>query len=86
MQLLITRRALFWDVAESEIPQLLLHSPEWVIPWVFEYGTLADIDDVIQYYGHDKVSLILSNTAMRLVTRAMAFFFLGINPTGYYVS
>lgn len=86
MTKLAERRELFWDVAESEIPTLLIHAPEWVVPRVFEYGTVADIDAVIRHYGSEKVSAILHASTMRPVTRAMAFLFLGIDPAGYYAS
>ncbi len=81
-----TRKALFWDVAERDIPALLKHSPEWVIPRVFEYGTIAEIDEIIRYYGAETVTGVLQKTAMRPVTRAMAWIFLGVDPTGYYAS
>lgn len=63
---------------------MLDNSPEWVISRVFEYGSIADIDQVIALYGTEKVVGILTKTTMRPITRAMAFLFLGIDSDGRY--
>lgn len=78
------RRALFWDVAEAEIEAALQNAPQWVVPRVFQYGTLEDIDSVISLYGEEKTREILMQTNMEPVTRSMAFLFLGIDKDRRY--
>jgi hypothetical protein len=66
------RRALFWDIPESNIEQALAESDEWVINRVFENGTLDDIFEAIDLYGEPRVKAVLSQSKMGRVTRAMA--------------
>ena len=80
------RRPLFWDVPEADIKSVLENSPEWVVPRVFEYGSLPDIDEVIDLYGAEKVKAILLAIDMKPVTRSMAFLFLGIDEDGRYAA
>jgi hypothetical protein len=70
-------RALFWDINEQNIGQALIESDEWVIPRVFEYGTLGEITELIRYYGRDKTATILLRLKDQLkpVTKAMAWFY-----------
>ena len=80
------RRPLFWDIHENDIERVLLESDEWVIPRVFEYGSLEDIWDVIELYGRDKVRQVLTSQKLKPMSRAMAFLFLDIDIDKRYVS
>jgi hypothetical protein len=70
-------RALFWDINEQNIGRALMESDEWVIPRVFEYGTLGEINELIKYYGKEKTAAILLHLKDELkpVTKAMAWFY-----------
>jgi hypothetical protein len=67
-------RSLFWEIDESAIGKALLESDEWVIPRVFEYGTLDEIADIIDYYGQENTLAILLRLKGQLkpMTRALA--------------
>ncbi|MFZ1806378.1 MAG: hypothetical protein WAU36_04105 [Cyclobacteriaceae bacterium] len=71
------RRSLFWDINENNIGHALLESDEWVIPRVFEYGTLEEISELINYYGRKKTIEVLTNLKDNLkpVTKAMAWYY-----------
>jgi 3-oxoacyl-ACP reductase-like protein len=84
--LLEHRRPLFWDIPEHAIKTALQDSPEWVISRVFEYGSIADIDALIAFYGTEKIKTVLSTSNMKPITRSMAFLFLGFDPEGYYAA
>jgi hypothetical protein len=73
-------RALFWDINEQNIGRALMESDEWVIPRVFEYGTLREIAELIRYYGREKTTTILLHLKNELkpVTKAMAWFYLDL--------
>ncbi len=70
-------RALFWDINEKDIGRALIESDEWVVPRVFEYGTLEEIAELIHYYGKEKVANILLQLRSQLkpVTKAMAWYY-----------
>lgn len=70
-------RSLFWDINEKNIGNALLESDEWVIPRVFEYGTLEEISELIKYYGRKKTIDVLINLKdnIKPVTKAMAWFY-----------
>jgi hypothetical protein len=80
------RRPLFWDINENAIDKALRDSPDWVIPRIFQYGTLTDIRDVIDLYGAEKTKNILSQIKMKPLVRSMAFLFLNIDPDKRYVA
>jgi hypothetical protein len=66
-------RALFWDVNEDRIADVLKNSKDWVTLRVFEYGTLNEIFELIELYGAPAVKEILQRaTRIKPVTRAMA--------------
>lgn len=71
-------RELFWDIPESAIEAAVKNSPGWVINRVFEYGTLKEIADVIEFYGQEKASAFIKQTSVKPMARAMAFLFLNI--------
>jgi len=48
-------RGIFWDVAPENIPDLIKNVPEISIPRIFHGGTKEEIDNMIDYYGYDKV-------------------------------
>ncbi len=78
------RRPLFWDINENDIEKALVESPMWVIPRVFEYGSIDDIRDVIDLYGLEKAKHALLKTKMKPLTRSMAYLFLNIDPDKRY--
>ncbi|NOS90680.1 MAG: hypothetical protein HOP30_02050 [Cyclobacteriaceae bacterium] len=80
------RRPLFWDIKESDIEKVIAESPEWVIPRVFDYGTLADIREVINLYGEEKTKEMLSRNKMKPLVRSMAYLFLQFDPEKRYAS
>jgi hypothetical protein len=67
-------RGLFWEIDESAISKALLEADEWVILRVFEYGTLDEISDIINYYGQENTLAILLKLKGELkpMTRALA--------------
>ncbi len=79
-----SRRPLFWDINEKDIDRALVESDEWVIPRVFEYGSLSDIREVICLYGKDRVSSVLAERKLKPMSRAMAFLFLDMDPEKRY--
>jgi hypothetical protein len=70
---LASRKALFWDIGENEIENVLLNNDEWVVVRVFEYGTMYDIYDLIDFYGQDKVIEILKSSQLNPVAASIAF-------------
>ena len=74
-------RALFWDINERNIGQALSESDEWVVPRVFEYGTLEEINEIIQYYGRDHTRNILVRVkdGLRPMSKAMAWYYFGLD-------
>ena len=78
------RRPLFWDINEKDIDRVLAESDEWVIPRIFEYGSLDDIRDVIHLYGSDRVKTVLGNLKLTPMSKAMAFLFLDMDPEKSY--
>jgi hypothetical protein len=70
-------RALFWDINEQNISLALVESDDWVIPRVFEYGTLEEITALINYYGREKTTttLLRLKDELKPVTKAMAWFY-----------
>ena len=81
---LAKRRELFWEVSENRINQVLIENDEWVIVRVFEYGTLEDIYDVIEFYGEEKTIQALKTNPLRPMASGMAFLFFRIDPHGKY--
>ena len=73
-------RTLFWDIAEKDINKTLSVSKDWVVIRVFEYGTIEEISEIINFYGSSAVIEILkSSRFLKPVTKAMARLFLDLN-------
>jgi hypothetical protein len=72
-------RELFWEINEKDIGKALMESDEWVVPRVFEYGTLKEIAEIIRYYGKDKVLDILLKVQLKPMSKAMAWYYLGLD-------
>lgn len=70
---LINRHPLFWEISPEKIPSLLNDNIEWVIVRVFEYGTMNDIFDVIDFYGETLVKGVLENSQLNPVASTIAF-------------
>jgi hypothetical protein len=77
---------LFWDIASSRIPGALVESDDWAIVRIFEYGSLSDIQEVIDLYGEGKVRKVLSTEKLRPMAASMAFLFLDIDRYGNFTS
>ncbi len=71
-------KELFWDIPEKDIQRVLSDSKEWVVERVFEYGTVNEIFEIIDYYGKATVSGILVKAKLKTVARAMAHLFLDL--------
>jgi hypothetical protein len=72
-------RELFWEINEKDIGKALMESDEWVVPRVFEYGTLKEIAEIIRYYGKEKVVEILFKISPKPMSKAMAWYFLSLD-------
>jgi hypothetical protein len=73
-------RTLFWDVNEKNINDILEHSREWVVNRVFEYGTIEEIDEIINLNGKEQcIQMMTQATQLKPVTKAMARLFLDLN-------
>ena len=73
-------QTLFWDVPKKDINKTLAESKDWVVIRVFEYGTIEEIQEIINYYGSSRVVQILkSANHLKPVTVAMARLFLDLN-------
>ncbi len=72
-------RELFWDISEKNIGKALMESDEWVVPRVFEYGTLTEIAEIIRYYGKEKVTDILLKIQLKPMSKAMAWYYLNLD-------
>ena len=75
---LTSRSTLFWDINPKDIERALMECDEWVIPRVFEYGTIDDIFDVIKLYGKEKTKQILTHASLNRVGQSMAHLFLDV--------
>jgi cyanate lyase len=67
------RKELFWEVSPDDVESLLVNNAEWVVPRVFEYGTMYDIYDVIDLYGESRVKEVLKNSQLGDIASAIAF-------------
>jgi hypothetical protein len=78
-------KELFWDIPEARILTIVDDNPHWVIPRVFEYGTLEEITDVIKYYGEDrsKEVLIEMKSELKPMAKAMAHLYLNLELRDY---
>jgi hypothetical protein len=83
---LSSRRALFWDINENDIERVLVDSDEWVILRVFQYGSLQDIQAVIELYGVMRSKQVLSSLELPPVASAMAYLFLDIDRYKKYAA
>ncbi|MEJ0032212.1 MAG: hypothetical protein WDO15_18380 [Bacteroidota bacterium] len=82
---LANRRPLFWDISPERIPMALRDNDDWAIVRIFEYGTLDDISDCIEFYGKKKVSEVLSSSTLRPTAYVMGYLFLGVDSQGKYL-
>jgi hypothetical protein len=82
---LASRRPLFWDISPERIPTALRDNDDWAIVRIFEYGTLDDISDCIEFYGESKVSEVLSSSSLRPTAYVMGYLFLGLDSQGKYL-
>ena len=51
-------RALFWEIYSFDINWL--RQADWVVQRVFEYGNKQEIEEIIRFYGHDRIVEILN--------------------------
>ena len=51
----------FWDVDFEKLMQEVDNYPEFIIKKVFEYGTFADVINVVKYFGKQKTIKTLTN-------------------------
>lgn len=72
-------KELFWDIPASEISAVIVNSPEWVIPRVFEYGSLQEIADLVKLYGTEKSIEVVKRVSLKPMARTMAYFFLDVD-------
>ena len=72
-------RELFWDIHQDNISAALARSPEWVVVRVFEYGTLDEIFEIINFYGKEHVKDILLKAQLKPVAKAMAWVYLDLD-------
>ena len=73
-------QTLFWDIPEKDIDKTLHDAKDWVVIRVFEYGTVEEINEIINYYGDSSVMKILKSARyLKPVTKAMARLFLDLN-------
>lgn len=86
MNKLQNRTSLFWEVHPNRIEQVLRESDDWVIVRVFEYGEIADIFDVIELYGEEKVKDVLSRERLKPTAEVMSYLFLGVDRYNRYAS
>ena len=82
---LATRRPLFWDISPERIGAALRDNDDWAIVRIFEYGTLDDIPDCIEFYGKHKVAEVLSSSRLRPTAYVMGYLFLHLDPEGKYI-
>jgi len=52
-------KALFWEVYSLEKINWIKHA-NWVITRAFEYGNQQEIEEIIRFYGREKISTILN--------------------------
>jgi hypothetical protein len=83
--LLELSQELFWDVDLKRASSLVEYNPHWVLPRIFEYGSLDEIADIIHYYGEEasKKILIEQKDELKPMTKAMAHVFLNIELRDY---
>jgi len=81
---LIKQKHLFWEIDPNQIPNALIKNDDWVIVRVFEYGSIDDINDVIELYGEEKVKKVLSEQKLKRTAEVMAYLFLGIDRYNRY--
>lgn len=81
---LLTRKELFWEINPNSIEAAFRENDDWVIVRVFEYGTLEDISDVIEFYGKEKTSEVLAREPLKPTAAAMAYLFLNVDRYGHW--
>jgi len=82
---LASRKPLFWDISPERIPTALRDNDDWAIVRIFEYGTLDDISDCIEFYGEKKVIEVLSSSQLRPTAYVMEYLFLHVDPQEKYI-
>lgn len=78
-------KELFWDIPESRIKTILDDNPYWVVPRVFEYGSIEEITDVIEFYGTYKSTQVLvqMKNELKPMAKAMAHLYLNLELRDY---
>lgn len=82
---LTKRKELFWDISPERVETVLRDNDEWAIVRIFEYGTLSDITDAIEFYGPQKTAGVLTHARRRPTARVMAYLFLNVDPGHRYL-
>ncbi|MBN1251714.1 MAG: hypothetical protein JXR51_11480 [Bacteroidales bacterium] len=79
----------FWDVDFEKLMTEVDNYPEFIIKKVFEYGTFADVINVVKYFGKQKAIKTLTNTVYlkeKTLHFAAAFFKLKKNNFACYLN
>lgn len=63
----------------------LRENDDWAIVRIFEYGTIDDISDCIEFYGENKIANVLSSSRLRPTAYVMGYLFLGLDPQEKYL-
>ena len=76
---------LFWDIDTKRAALVIETNPHWVLPRIFEYGSLKEIATITKYYGKKLTKKILTEQKDELkpMTKAMAHVFLDIELRDY---
>lgn len=82
---LASRTPLFWDISPEQVSKALRKNSAWAIVRIFEYGTIQDIYDAIDYYGQERTVEVLKHEKLKPVARVMAYLFLGVDPEHRYL-
>lgn len=80
------RKALFWDINPERVGVALRENDDWAIVRIFEYGTITDIFNAIEFYGPEKTASVLNREKLRPTARVMAYLFLNVDPEHRYLS
>lgn len=80
----MARKELFWEIDPNRIETAFRENDDWVIVRVFEYGTLEDISDVIEFYGEEKTREVLNREPLKPTAASMAYLFLNVDRYGHW--
>lgn len=79
------RKELFWDISPERVGIALRENDDWAIVRIFDYGTITDIIDAIEFYGAEKTASVLSREKLKPTARVMAYLFLNIDTEHRYL-